>query len=361
LRPLAFARTIPTAVEVLFAGAWIVVGAVYAALFVASGAPLFLALRTAVAIVVPNALLGRLSVRLAARWPDDPGPRTLARATRTALAFTALATAAWFALVTLDAWLLQGTARHPTRAITLWQTVINALMQAAILGGALAWHNGERARKAQARAQRAEALQARAELQLLRSQLNPHFVLNTLHALLGMVRRDPAAAESAIERLGELLQFGMSVEQRRSDRVSFREEWAFVSSYLELEQLRFGERLHVALTADPATLDVPIPPFALHPLVENAIAHAVAPRAAGGRLEVTARRDGGRLRIEVVDDGPGTSEAAILASPRAGLRLLRERLATLYAGEATLRFLAPPGGGLRVVLEVPDDGFPETA
>jgi LytS/YehU family sensor histidine kinase len=113
--------------------------------------------------------------------------------------------------------------------------------------------------------------------------------------------------------------------------------------------------------AEASALDVAVPPFALQPLVENAIVHAVAPRAGGGRVEVSARRSGGRLCLAVRDDGPGATEAEIAASPRMGLRLLQERLAALYAGRARVQFDSPEGGGFRVRLELPDDAFPETA
>jgi two-component system LytT family sensor kinase/two-component system sensor histidine kinase LytS len=106
---------------------------------------------------------------------------------------------------------------------------------------------------------------------------------------------------------------------------------------------------------------VAVPPFALQPLVENAIVHAVAVRASGGRVGVSARRSGGRLFLSVEDDGPGASEATIAASPRMGLRLLQERLAALYGGRALLTFESPAGGGLRVRLELPDDPVPEGA
>jgi signal transduction histidine kinase len=351
------------AARLAYAAAWVVVASIYAGLYVASGAARALAVRGAVAVALPNALLGRLSLRLERRWPWPQGGRRggIARAALACLGVAAAATAGWLCLVSLDGWFVRGSLVLPPLPIILWQSVINVLMQLTLLGAGYAWQNGVRAREAQDRAQRAEALHARAELQLLRTQLNPHFVLNTLHALLGLVRREPSSAEAAIERLGELLRFGMSVEQRRTDRVAFREEWDFVKSYLELERLRLGERLRLTLWADPAAMDVPVPPFALQPLVENAIVHAVAPRGSGGRLEVSVRRGEGRLRIEVRDDGPGASEAAILASPRLGLRLLRERLATLYSGQARLRFDAAEEGGLRVRLDVPDDGFPEAA
>jgi signal transduction histidine kinase len=314
----------------------------------------------AAAVVVPNALLGRVSLSLARRWPWPEGGRSgVVRAALATGAVVAATTVAWLLLIALDSRLTMGAWRLPPRSILLWQSLITTLAQAGLLGAGYAWHNGRRAREAQDRARRAEALHARAELQLLRTQLNPHFLLNTLHALLGLVRRDPSTAEAAIERLGELLRFGMSVEQRRADRVALRDEWAFVTSYLELERLRLGDRLRLELSADPDALDVPLPPFALQPLVENAVTHAVAPRASGGRVSVRVRREAPRLTVEVRDDGPGTSEAAILASPRMGLRLLRERLATLYAGRARLVFDRPEEGGLRVRLEVPDDGFPE--
>jgi sensor histidine kinase YesM len=183
--------------------------------------------------------------------------------------------------------------------------------------------------------------------------------MNTLHALLGLVRRDPARAETALEKLGDLLKFGQWVHQSGADFVPFSREWDFARSYLDLERIRFGERLGVALEADEAALSVAVPPFALQPLVENAILHGVAPRASGGRIEISARRLDGWLSVTVRDDGPGSSPDAIRASPRMGLRLLQERLTALYAGRARLSYESPEDGGFRVRLEVPDDRAPE--
>jgi LytS/YehU family sensor histidine kinase len=236
----------------------------------------------------------------------------------------------------------------------LFQVLVSALVQLAVIAIGHAWHGAEKFA-------RAEALRARAELALLRSQLNPHFVLNTLHALMGLVRREPVKAEAALERLGELLRFGLHVHHASLDQVAFREEWAFVSSYLALEQMRLGDRLRLSLSAGEDVMDVPIPPFALQPLVENAITHAISPRREGGRLDLRVRRVGGRLLLEVEDDGPGTSEAAVSASPRLGVRLLRERLATLYGGDAHMAFEHVAEGGLRVRLDLPDGGIREAA
>ena len=346
-----------------YAGAWAALATVYALLYTAIGAAPFMAVRSAIAAVVPDALFGLISLRLARRWPWPIGGRwRLATRVGPALLGLALAsTAGWLLLIGLDGWLVTGAAKWPSGPIVVWQTVINSLIHLALAGIGYAWHTAEDLREARERAARADVLRARAELQLLRSQLHPHFVLNVLHALLGLIRRDPAQAERALERLGELLRFGQWVHQTGSDWVPLSREWEFVTSYLELERVRLGDRLRVETHADAPALEVPVPPFALQPLVENAIVHAIAPRASGGRVDVSARRSGGRLILEVRDDGPGVSEAEIGASPRMGLRLLRERLAALYAGRALLSFDSPAGGGLRVRLELPDDGVAEVA
>ncbi len=346
-----------------YAAGWAVLATVYTALYAANGVALGLSVRSALAMVVPCALLGLVSLRLARRWPWPAGGgwRLIARVAPVLLGLALASTAGWLLLIGLDGKLVTGTTRWPPPTIAVWQTVINALIHFALAGIGYAWHTAEALREARDRAAQAEVLRTRAELELLRSQLQPHFVMNVLHALLGLVRRDPALAEKALERLGELLRFGQWVHQTGSDWVPLSREWEFVRSYLELERMRLGARLSVEVDADESALGVAVPPFALQPLVENAIVHAVAPRAAGGRVEVSARLSAGRLCLSVRDDGPGATEAEIAASPRMGLRLLQERLAALYAGRARLAYDSPAGGGFRVRLELPDDGAPEAA
>jgi signal transduction histidine kinase len=351
--------TEPTAARpplALYAGAWAVLTTVYAALYAASGVSAFMALRGALSVVIPACLLGLVSFGLARRFPGVAGGaiRVPWRAAPALLGLVAATTAGWLLLGAGDALVFLGQPRWPAPTIVVWQTVIFALIHLALAGAGYAWHTAQALRDARDRIARTEVLRARAELELLRSQLHPHFVLNVLHALLGLVRRDPALAEKALERLGELLRFGQWVQQTGSDWVPLSREWAFVQSYLDLERMRLGSRLQVDVTADPAALEIAVPPFALQPLVENAIVHAVAPRAAGGRVEVSARRSNGTLLLAVRDDGPGATEADIAASPRMGLRLLQERLAALYAGRARIAFESPDGGGFRVRLELPD-------
>jgi hypothetical protein len=339
--------------------------ALYAAVLVTTGAPFSLAVRSALFAAAPNALLGLVAARLAWRWPSpgEPGhPLHLLRLPSVLVLLALAATAAWVLLIVIETWFREGAFAFRTDPrIVVWEFLISLLLQAVAAGAGYARYNGLRAREESARAARADLLRTRAELALLRSQLNPHFLMNTLHALLGLVRREPAVAEAAVERLGELLAYGLRVHRGGADRVAFRDEWAFVKSYLEIERLRLGDRLRLTLDAEDAAMEIPVPPFAVQPLVENAIIHAIAPRRTGGSLDVTARRAAGRLEVEVRDDGPGSSEAALWESPRLGLRLLRERLATLYGGQARLSFESPPGGGLRAVLELPENGFSEAA
>jgi signal transduction histidine kinase len=344
----------------VYIGGWALLLLVYAALFSAGGAPFPMAVRGATAAVLPNAVLGWISLRLGRATSPSPGRlRQAIRLCLGALAVAAAGTAGWLGIIALELTLTPEAGKWPAGAIVAWQFVVNSLLHGTLAGIGYAGRAAEELREAQERAARAEVLRARAELQLLRSQLQPHFVMNTLHALLGLVRRDPARAETALEKLGDLLKFGQWVHQSGADFVPFSREWDFAKSYLELERIRFGERLGVALEADEAALSVAVPPFALQPLVENAILHGVAPRASGGRIEVSARRLDGWLSVTVRDDGPGTSPDAIRASPRMGLRLLQERLAALYSGRARLSYESPEDGGFRVRLEVPDDRAPE--
>ena len=172
------------------------------------------------------------------------------------------------------------------------------------------------------------------------------------------MRRDPALAEEALEKLGELLRYALRIQREGRDEVSLGEEWAFVSTYLDLERLRLGERLRVSFTAEDGVLASRLPSLALQTLVENAVRHAVAPHVEGGRIDISARRADGRLRIEVVDDGPPRPVAAPGEGRGVGLPLLGERLAALYDGRARLALEAGPTG-TRALLEVPLDSDEE--
>jgi LytS/YehU family sensor histidine kinase len=265
-----------------------------------------------------------------------------------------VSTAGWATLLGLDALAFEGHFRLRFDARTLpWRVLSDFLTYGALAGLAYAWHNAAASREQAKRAARADALRARAELEVMRSQLNPHFILNTFHALLGLVRREPAVAEQALERLGDLLRYSLRVQREGVDEVTLRDEWSFVHTYLELEHLRLGDRLRVTCDAERGTLDCLVPSFSVQTLVENAIRHAIALRAEGGQLAVTAKCAVGRLRIQVQDEGNGPPAELSREGQGVGLRLLQERLAALYDGGASLSLNAVTGG-VCAVLDLPD-------
>lgn len=330
-----------------YAAAWLLVLTIYLAAFLAGGFPLGFALRGALANVLPDFFLGLLVLRLPRRTRSSAAHAGLL------IAFLVASTAGWLALVALDELLSMGSCCERIDLRILPFRILNEILIYGTLAGlAYAWHNAAASREQAARAARAETLRARAELEALRSQLNPHFILNTFHALIGLVRRDPAVAETALERLGDLLRYSLRIQREGLDEVTLRDEWSFVQSYLDLERLRLGDRLRVSFDAAPTTLDCSVPSFALQTLVENSIRHAIAPRAEGGHLAVSAHQAEGRLRIQVEDEGPGASAQPPAESHGLGLRLLQERLAALYGGQASLSLHAA-AGGVRAVLELP--------
>lgn len=192
-----------------------------------------------------------------------------------------------------------------------------------------------------------------AQLQLLRTQLHPHFLFNTLNAVSALIYERPKAADRVIAQLSDLLRLALAGGQEQE--VSLKEELDFLRKYVEIQQTLLQERLVVNFQIDPEALDALIPSMVLQPLVENSICHGVAPLERGGRVEVSARRDGDTLRLEVSDDGAGLAAPGNKPKGGGGLGLsnTRARLRQLY-GEAHIFDLRErPGGGVAVRLAIP--------
>ncbi len=208
------------------------------------------------------------------------------------------------------------------------------------------------ARETEARRVQADALRARAELEALRGRLDPHFLFNTLHSLSVLARHDAVQTQVALGQLADLLRYVLDSKRGAREQVPLAEELAFVRAYLALEGLRYGDRLRITTTVDEDALELVVPSLSLQPLVENAIRHAVAPRAAGGSVSLSARLEDETLVLAVRDDGPGTSATADTTGTGVGLDALRRRVALIYGPRAALETVAT-GAGFSVTLRLP--------
>jgi two-component system, LytTR family, sensor kinase len=187
-----------------------------------------------------------------------------------------------------------------------------------------------------------------ARLALLQRQLHPHFLFNALQAISTLLHRDPATADRLLVRLSDLLR--AMLDDASGQMLALRTELDLTRKYLDIEQVRFGSRLHVEWRVDEAVLDVPVPSLVVLPLVENAIRHGLAPRVGPGRLTIGARADGAALLLSVEDDGLG---ATLPLAHGLGVGNTRERLTALYGERAGLDIDTSSQHGFRVTVRIP--------
>src|SRR6266702_7430880 len=193
---------------------------------------------------------------------------------------------------------------------------------------------------------------AQAQLRALKMQLHPHFLFNTLHSISSLVLEDPTKANSMIARLGDFLR--LTLENSDQQLVSLKEETEFLRCYLEIEQVRFGDRLTLEFELEPQTLSAQLPHLILQPVVENAIQHAIAPRAPRGHINIEAKRLNSLLRLEIRDNGPGiTLNGDLLRTEGVGLSNVRARLHQIYGSNFRFELVNSRDGGLAVVMEIP--------
>ncbi len=210
-----------------------------------------------------------------------------------------------------------------------------------------------------------EAQLSKAQLQALKMQLHPHFLFNTLHSISALLNKDTESARKMITRLGDFLR--LTLENSGSQEVTLRQEMEFLSCYLEIERIRFQDRLVTHIDISNQTLDAKVPNLLLQPIVENAIRHGIAPRSTPGLIEIEAKQRNGALRIQVRDNGPGlpahrTSEN--LLKRGLGLANTETRLERLYGTNHVFDLSNSPNGGLVVTMEMPfhtDEGLPAEA
>ena len=198
-----------------------------------------------------------------------------------------------------------------------------------------------------------------ARLEALQRQINPHFLFNTLNSIASLVRSKPELAREMIVKLSNILR---TLLGDRDAFVPLSEELAFTDDYLDIEVVRFGEKLRVVKEIAPETLDIVVPSMLLQPLIENSIKHGLEPRIAGGTVILRSRILANRLLIEIEDDGVGIEPCDSTTAPVSGLvregsgigmRNVRERMLVLYGDEANVEIVSRPGRGTKVRLLMP--------
>ena len=211
------------------------------------------------------------------------------------------------------------------------------------------WNNTRNEKKLEAQQLRLNE----ARLAALTSQINPHFLFNTLNSVSSLIRTNPEQARGVVYRLSSILRRLL----RQTDNLTpLREELAFIDNYMTIEMVRFGEKLRFVKEIDPQTLDRLVPSMLLQPLIENSIRHGLATKVDGGLIRVRSYLADGRLHLVVEDDGVGIAEArlATLFEQGIGVSNVNERMKVLYGPDYRMWIDSKPGEGTRTGIEIPD-------
>ena len=198
-----------------------------------------------------------------------------------------------------------------------------------------------------------QRLLMQARLDALASQINPHFLFNTLNSVSSLIRMNPEQARIMVVRLARIMRRRLRSQDHFT---SLGEELDFIDDYLAIETVRFGDKLRVVKEIDPTASSIPVPSMLLQPLVENSIRHGLSSKVEGGTITLRARRAGGRLVIEVEDDGVGIpkEELAGVLGKGIGVTNVKERLEVLYNQDYRMEIDSQPGRGTRIEIEVPE-------
>ena len=226
----------------------------------------------------------------------------------------------------------------------------NILLVWALIGLAYARLYWRQWRERELHATELQAQLAKAQLQTVRAQLHPHFLFNSLHAVGGLIRqKDEQGALRTLSALSDLLRYSLDRIDRQE--VSLEEELEGLERYLEIAEVRFGDRLQVERDIDSKTLDAMVPTLILQPVVENAMRHGIGADPSAGHVGIGARVENDRLILTVTDDGPGPMSVA--ESTGLGLRSTRQRLNTLYGEQQSVSLEPRTPKGTVVTLTVP--------
>jgi LytS/YehU family sensor histidine kinase len=247
-------------------------------------------------------------------------------------------------------------ARNPTLAI-LWRNNafsayyfhqgLTIYWTTLVVAHALYYYRGLRKREAETA--RLTAQLAQAQLQALKMQIHPHFLFNTLNSIAALLHKDVEAADRMIARLGDFLR--LTLKSSDAQTVDFEQELEFLKCYLDIEHIRFQDRLTVEMDIDPHALKATVPNLILQPIVENAVRHGVARQTSHGHITIRARREGERLIMTVADNGPGLKAQS--NGSGIGISNTRARLEQFYGSDFSFQIANSTERGASVTLDVP--------
>ncbi len=344
----------------LYTSAWLPYAASYFLIFRLQGSAYHQALLDAVINVLPAALLGIAVFWFAGRLYCSSRRSVFLAAAHLsgAISFAVL----WWASVQLLMFLHVLIALHQWRLnswgiyAAQWQAFSGLMVYGTLIGFSYMVQAQQRAQQEERLRMEAEALRVRSDLNALRSQLNPHFLFNSLNSVIALVGSDPIKAEQALLSLSSMLRYALgSRSEIEEAEVTFEEELRFTEAYLALEKLRLGDRLRVERSIDPAALALELPSLTLQPLVENAIKHSISKRPQGGTLAIRASARHGSLQIDVWDDGEGISSEQLANSSGLGLKTVKRRVELYYEELASMTIVSIPDRGMTVSLLLPQD------
>jgi len=240
--------------------------------------------------------------------------------------------------------------RELSRMAVIGYFHVNLTFYWGILGVRYIVRNYQKYRERELRAAHLEARLAQSQLQVLKMQLHPHFLFNTLNTISVLMAEDPEAANRTLVRLSDLLR--MALDSVGAQEAPLKQEMDFLQGYLDIERTRFHDRLAVRVEVEPGAWDAQVPTFLLQPLVENAIRHGISPHARKGVVEISARRQEDMLLLEVRDNGNGVAPGG-QAGGGMGLATTRARLQQLYGAAHRFEIGNAPEGGARVRVALP--------
>lgn len=233
------------------------------------------------------------------------------------------------------------------------RAALDVLVYGALVGACQAIRSFRKAQERERRAAELEARLATAKLQVLRMQIQPHFLFNTLNSIAALVYVNPRAADEMLGDLGELLR--RSLDSMEEQEIPLAQELAFIGAYLRIEQKRFGDRLRLEQSVPDELMKTLVPALILQPLVENAIRHGIEPRRGPGLISIEAKQEHQHLHLIVRDNGRGLPAAAINGSARRGIGLAntQARLQALYGQNQSFSFGEVEPQGCRVDIHLP--------